>query len=254
MKWTFLVLGLFLFGTPLSGQYNKTIRSIRPGQATGTYTIGKRVFQMQPGVQFRSFDDDGLDRNSTVAKTVLRYGILERFEISGVIQYSDVKTMINDEESSKSGISNTQIGARINLLDAAKDPIALAFQGRILLTLQDKAFQRNNIGSKWVVSAARKIAPKLALLLNYSLTWSGNGGDPNSSYAVRLKRNLSPRINAVVEMYGGLGNFTTSYDAGIDYFFNDDFKLDLSSGFLAGEVETNWFIDLGFSWRTDWRA
>lgn len=53
--------------------------------------------------------------------------------------------------------------------------------------------------------------------------------------------------------YGQLDDFSTNYNGGFSYLVNPDLQLDASAGWQGSESLTDWFVDAGFSWRTNWR-
>ena len=82
LRLTFFVLLVSHFGI---GQYAETIATGRPGQAIGPRALGAKVFQVQTGVTYNEVGKDDQDRSTVAHTTVLRYGVFERFEFSGVM-------------------------------------------------------------------------------------------------------------------------------------------------------------------------
>lgn len=74
----FLILGI-IFHQNICAQTTETIQSSRPGNASGVYTVGKNVFQIENGIQY--------DQNNTIKKfgvlsSYFRYGLTEHFEFN----------------------------------------------------------------------------------------------------------------------------------------------------------------------------
>lgn len=105
-----------LLSFSLFAQFNPIIRTGRPGQAIGPYTLGKNVFQVQSGILYNKISFNSTETNTWLHNTVFRFGILRKLEVSSLINWQIDKHISNIENDRQSGISNTQIGLRYNLL------------------------------------------------------------------------------------------------------------------------------------------
>jgi len=122
MKQTLPIIFILIIQNFLFGQFNETIRTGRPGQAIGPFTLGGKVIQIQSGITFNQIEKELTNTNSFLKNTVIRFGILEKFEISGVINWQSENMMFNGVKEKRKGISDTQFGGRINILER-KGPI-----------------------------------------------------------------------------------------------------------------------------------
>ena len=237
----------------LWGQYNETIRTGRPGQAIGAYTVGKNVFQLQSGFTYNPIENGLIETRSYSHNTVLRIGILERFEINGLVgwQYDLIKNGI--DEQNRKGISNTQIGGRLNILERRGAIPAVGIQGRILLKAQSEDFRREKPGSKFILTTGNKITDWLSFGTNWGVTWSGNDQGPESLYIINGSIALTKTFGGFVEVYGSFNQFSVNYDAGFSLLLNNDLQMDISAGWQGDSQISDWFVDLGVSWRIDWR-
>lgn len=254
MKTSFLTLFL-LFGFFSShAQFGEKIRTGRPGQSIGPYTLGKKVFQLQTGATFTDIDD-GAARNEKIGDyiAIVRLGLLEKLEISGVINYRNQHFDNSFLSSTLKGINNTQIGLRYNILKARGYIPAIGLQGRLLLKGQTGDFKREDVGSKFILAVGQKVTNWLSFTGNYIMTWQGDGQDPAKAYTAALSFPITKKLEAFVEMYGNLDDFTTNYDGGLGYTLTDNFKIDVSAGWQGEDEIDNYFIDFGFSWRLVWR-
>lgn len=253
MKGLYLILWVLACPLVLAGQYNETIRSGRPGQAIGPFTLGAKVLQVQSGLNFNRINFDGTEIESVSSNTVIRYGIWERFEISGVINGQDEQIVSNGQQLSRSGISDTQFGGRINVLDNDGVVPAVCLQGRLLLTFVSNDFERENLGSNFIIATANQVTDRLSLITNFGLVWSGNGGDPRSFYVLNVSYSMTDRLGVFADMYGDLDGFTTNFDGGFSYLVNNDLQLDASAAWQDQVGVSDWYVDVGVSWRVDWR-
>ncbi len=249
---------LFLFPIILSAQYGESIRTARPGQAIGAFTLGKNVFQMQNGYGFTYLRNNNLPTAIHMNKrfgqnTVLRLGLTEHFEISGVVNWSTQTVKIDEARSSIGGISGTQIGARYNFTTNDGLLPTLGLQYRALLKLKSAAFQTNNIGSRFILSTGNKLSDNWSFTTNWILTFDGFQNDPDAAYVFNTSYSISDKWSTFFELFGSFNPMLVNFDTGLGYLVNKDFKLDLSAGYYDYDSSLDYFVDFGLSWRFDWR-
>jgi len=251
-KFVFLVISL----VPISlfAQYGESIRTGRPGQAIGAYSVGKNVFQVQSGLTYNMVDlKSGTEINSFTHSTVLRLGIIEKLEVSGVINWQKDRISNQEQVEKFGGISNTQIGARYNITENQGAIPAIAVQGRLLLDAQSKDYKRDKFGSKFVLATGNKVNDWLSIVTNFGIVWSGYNQDPTSLYILNFSFGLTEKVGAFAEMYGSFDDANPNFDGGISYLINNDLQLDLSAGWDSNPNISSWFVDGGVSYRLDWR-
>lgn len=253
-KKNIILLIMIFIPAIMLGQFAENIRTGRPGQSIGAFALGSKVFQVQSGFTYTSFEDGfGNERNTYGFNNVFRLGIREKFEVSGVVNYTIAPENLTTGDR-LSGISNTQIGARYNILEPNGAIPALGIQGRALLKFQQEEFRREEVGARFILAAGNRITDWMSYGVNYGLEWAGNGEGPVQFYTFNLGFSLTDRLGAFVEVYGQIEDFTASYDGGFSYLVNSDLRLDISAGWQDTFItNNNWFIDGGFSYRFDWR-
>ena len=151
------------------------------------------------------------------------------------------------------GVSNTEFGFRYSITTNKGWRPAIGIQGRLLLKFQDEAYQRENIGTRFIMASGNKLSDSFSLITNWILTPAGNGNGPNYSYVINMSYSITENLSTFMEVYGGLNNFNVDVDAGLAYLLNKDLQLDVSFGLQDENKESNWFVDAGVSWRFDWR-
>ena len=251
---TIISLITLFFTTNLQAQFAETIRTGRPGQSIGAYALGKKVVQLQAGATYTDIDYGGsLNEQIGDYLAIVRLGLLEKLEISGVINYRNLKLNDSVLNSTRKGINNTQIGLRYNILEAKGYIPAIGIQGRLLLKGNTGDFDRDDVGSKFILAVGQKMTDWLSFTGNYIMTWQGNDQNVQKDYTGALSFPITKRLGGFVEIYGNLDDFTANYDGGLDYTITDNLKIDVSTGWQGEEEVDNWFVDFGFSWRFVWR-
>jgi hypothetical protein len=239
----------FLSGILVIGQYAETIRSGRPGQAIGAFSLGARTFQVQSGLTYNELDHGSIRSWGTV----IRFGLSERLETSAVLNYERDRFEIGQETITIDGLSDSQFGLRYHLTDQKKWLPAICIQGRALLKLQTEEFKREDTGAKFILATGHRLSDKFSLTTNWAATWNGNAPSPIPSYILNLSYGISDKFGTFAELYGGLDPWDRKFDAGLFYLVNKDLQLDFSAGQQGTDSSTDWFGDIGISWRTDWR-
>lgn len=256
MKLNLLVCS-FLVPLLMNAQYGETIRTARPGLAIGAFSLGKNVFQMQTGynqtflkepIGLVDFDSEIFSQN-----TVLRIGLSEHFEISGVVNWSVQTERIGDRKTSIGGVSGTQIGARYNFTSNKGLLPTLALQYRALLKVKSEAFRSNNIGSRFVLSSGNRLSKDLSLTTNWILTFDGFSAPAVLGYIINISYSISDKWSTFAEVFGSFDPIRSNFDTGLAYLVNKDFQLDVSAGIFDTNTNLEFFYDFGLSWRFDWR-
>ena len=234
-------------------QFNETIRAARPGSAIGPFTVGRKVFQVQAGINFgRTNLASGYKTNDFRNVLVMRYGIRERIEISGVVAYSrNSPTTSEIPELSKSGISAAQIGVRFNLRDGKGSGPNIGLQSRLKLNTLSEDYHQKELANVTVLSLTQKIGKSLGLMANSGISWSGNGDDPIALYALKLNIPFSMKVVAFIENFGTIkqGDLTSRFDTGLGYLVNNNLKLDARIGLGDNRGVEDYFGEVGVSWR-----
>lgn len=235
----------------VSGQFSETISSGRPGQAISGNTVGKSVAQIQTGLQYSSYNSNFFSSSYKTSSTVLRIGILEKVEINGVFNFANISTATATR--SINGVSNTEIGARINLIENMGWISSLGLQGRILLKAQSTDFQRQNIGTTFTLATGHQISDRFAISTNWGVYNSGyalaEGDETRFHYILNAAYSINNKLGCFAEVYGDLKDGSSFFDGGISYLVSDDLQLDASTGWLGQEDIDSWFVDFGVSWR-----
>lgn len=243
---------LLIASTIVKAQYSETIRSGRPGQSIGAFCVGEDVFQIQSGINFNKYSDaNNFSNDIAVNSNIFRFGVLEKFELSTIINYTTSKSKSPLFTSAVSGISSTQIGGRYNITSQEDGMPAMGIQGRVILKATTGDFERDSYGSRFIYMISRNMSDKIGLTSN--IIYTRFSGTNTFDYTFNFGYTINEQIEIFGEIYGNLNDFNINYDTGIGYFVNDNFKLDASTGWQGQNGSTDWFLDFGFSWRTDWR-
>lgn len=250
-------VSMFLIGAVkhADGQYNETIRSGRPGQAIGPFTVGASVFQLQAGTDIGGYEVKGVNGYSgsdLAGGSVFRYGFTERFEISGGISYAHNVIDLEGQNSSSNGINALAFAVRSNVYVGKGLIPSVGYQIGLGPPWLGKNYKRDNVAPKVTLMTGQSFCEDWGFITNWGATWNGNNGEPIGFYVLNLSYSISNSIGVFAEHYAnyGGGDWDGKFDGGIAYLVNNDLQLDFYGGYdKNGKGYSDWFLSLGVSWR-----
>lgn len=233
---------LFIISVTLSpfvfSQTAETIRTGRPGQSIGPYTLGDKLIQLQSGIQL----DESNDIETQTLNNVIRYGIGEHFEVSGVFDH--VSNSLN-----QGGSDNLQIGARYSFLFDKSSLKALGVQLRTRFR-GDGDFKRDTQAFIFRTAMAFKSLGAFSYSLNFEVQNVGEENIARYFYALNLSYSLTEKLGVFIEPYiTALETKQQDFiNGGFSYNLSKDLALDISAGQNLKDYQ-NKFISAGFSIR-----
>lgn len=246
---------LLLWPMVLSGQFAQRIRTARPSVTMGTYTIGQDVLQWQTGMRWQEVHQDQLDRNIFQYKTVLRWGFLEHWEMSGVLNYQQDWAENSSIRTTTRGINTLRLGIRHNLFEKAGFFKAAAIQGRLWLPFSQRDYRQEKVGGRIMASVSYRLLGKLQLITNGGWRWAGQpSSQALSFFSLRFSHPLNRKLVVAVDYFGDFKAFEPDYAIGIGYFINSDWKLDIALGNLGDSLKRHRYLEIGWATRVNWRS
>lgn len=249
----FIILAVLYFNNNVIAQFNETIRTGRPGQAIGPFSVGKNVFQIQSGIDLGGFNDKVNRFKNSYSKlnTVLRFGLGKNVEINSGWDYQYDRFVKSDSVYRINGLNASTIGTRIHLLDSKGYLPDIGLQITFKLPIVADAYNIKHVAPKILFIASKNLSPKFSLLSNFGISYNGNDSNPDGLYVLNLGYSLSTKWGVFVENYGTFSknNYEGKWDAGIAYLYNDNLQFDLYGGISKENSITDYFTSAGISWR-----
>jgi hypothetical protein len=233
------LLFVFIVGT-ISAQ---KIITDRPDQTESSSTIPLKSLQIEAGALFQR--GDGVQANA-YPSILWRYGITKNVELRLLTQFETNKLLSSSLKNS--GISDLQIGTKIQIFKKENVNTEIAFLSHLILPTAKSELTNNKVGTINKLSISHAISEKIGLGYNVGYDYFGNGSG-NLTYSVALGISLSDKIGFYVEPYGEFTEFEShlaSFDTGFTYLLKDNFQLDISYG-TGLNYDMNYF-SIGFSW------
>ena len=218
----------------------------RPDQTESSSTVHKGNLQIESGLllDFLGEDISYSERTILAPTTLIRYGLLDFAELRIVSQIESVK----NNSTSVTGISDLEIGTKLQLLKKEKSLSELALLSHIIIPTGSKEVSSNTVGfiNKLCVSHISNTNASIAYNLGYNYFGSGKG---DLTYSFVLGSRINDKASVYLEPYGEFIEFednVININSGITYLLKDNFQLDFSFG--TGINYTFNYTAIGFSW------
>ncbi len=251
-KQGFTLIFFFILSINFSySQFSETIRTGRPGQAIGAFTVGKKVLQFQQGFDYYSLADATYPPRGFVFNNVIRFGILETVELSALIDYQYEHTRFDTFSSVLNGVSNLHFGFRVHINDQKKWIPTTGFQMRLKVPKVSNDFVTSHVAPVMVFVANWALPRNMSIATNWILSFSGNDPHPTGKYVINFGFPIYKKWSGFIENYGQLRQsvFQTRIDGGFAYLIHNNIQLDLSAGYGNNQNVQDYFVSTGISWR-----
>lgn len=245
-----ILIFIFISQTAFA-QFNETIRTGRPGQAIGAFTVGKNILQFQQGLDYYSLANIKYPPRGFVSNNVVRFGILETFELSALVDYQYEQTKTDSIAISRTGLSNLHFGFRVHINDQNGWIPTTGFQMRLKIPQVSKDFGANQLATVMVFVANWALPKNMSLATNWILSYNGNDHYPTGKYVINFGFPIYKKWSGFFENYGQINQsiFQTRFDGGFAYLVNNNLQLDLSAGYGNNLNIQDYFVSTGISWR-----
>ena len=217
----------------------------RPDQTESSATVGRNNLQIETGILVGFTGDQTPSVRQVLAPTTLfRYGISKKIEIRVLSQFESIK----QGNINFSGISDLELGTKIQLYQKESSKTEMAFLTHIVMPTGSEELTNEDFGSISKLSISHELSDDLAIGYNIGYDYFGTGNG-DMTYSIALGKSLNDLFGLYIEAYGSLidlEEFEHSFDAGVTYLPNDFLQLDFSFG--TGLNYTMNYISVGLSY------
>jgi hypothetical protein len=210
---------------------SQTIITDRPDQTESSSTVPKGSFQLETAVLVGFVEDDtNSERQLLLPTTLFRISLTEAIELRVLSQFESLKNRLTDETTS--GISDIEIGAKIQLLKQEKINTEMAFLSHLIVPTGSKNISLDKFGTINKLSISHAIDEKMGIGYNIGYNYFGDG-DGDLTYSLALGCGITDKLAVYFEPYGEFVEFkshVSSADAGVTYLIKNNLQLDFSFG------------------------
>lgn len=222
---------------------SQNIVTDRPDQTESSSTVPKNSLQIEAGSLIGN-GETRLERQYVAPTTLLRYGLTKGIELrlGQQVEFSDNKFR------SKFGMSDLELGAKIQILRKENIKTEIAFLSHIVFPSGSDTLSNGKVGTVNKLAISQAISDNYGLGCNLGYNYFGEGtGIFNYSFVNGI--GITDKVGTYFEVYGELlelNDFVANFDAGLTYLLKPNFQLDVSFG-LGLNQKMN-YLALGFSW------
>jgi hypothetical protein len=244
MKISKIILTI-LMGFTISDPIISQIVTDRPDQTESSSAVGKGNLQLESGILL-DIEGEGLysTRHLFAPTTLFRYGILNGMELRILSQFETQKT----SGQSVSGISDIEIGAKLQVFNNENGHTKIAFLSHIIAPTGTRELTNSDFGIINKIAVSHELRENMSLGYNLGYSWYGrDNGD--LTYSLSLGIGINGRTAIFIEPYGAIENlreFILNMDAGLTYLIGKNLQVDTSFG--TGATDRMNFISIGCSW------
>ncbi len=222
----------------------QSIITDRPDQTESSSTIEKGSLQIETGILIGFTEENRQETRQILAPTTLfRVGLTDGIELRVLSQYETLKNQTTNKKFS--GISDLEIGAKIQLLQKENMNTEIAFLSHLILPAGSSNFTNDEYGTINKLSISHSISD--AIGIGYNLGYNNFGsGDGDFTYSLALGFGLTEKVSVYIEPYGEIVEFDehlANFDAGVTYLAKENLQLDFSFG-----TGFNYTMNYNFLW------
>ncbi|MDF1571387.1 MAG: transporter [Bacteroidales bacterium] len=228
----------------------------RPDQTESAAIVPRHALQVETGFLVENDANDLFStRSFTYNTTLLRFGLLNNFELRAGMDYFRASTTLNNTSLSStiSGISPLYTGFKIKIAEAQEWHPQVAFLGGLVLPFTADSDRKPNYTAANIRFAfSHSLSNRFSLGYNLGAEWDGDSPVPGYFYSAALGFAVTDKLGAFFESYGLIpetGNAEHLMDAGLTYLLLPTLQLDISGGIGLNQAAIRNFISLGLSFR-----
>jgi hypothetical protein len=252
MRKPLLALSLLMVVNFITAQETGRMETDRPDQTESPVITKKKFIQAEFGFNIEKDND----LSTLVHPTVLwKYGAGKRFEFRLITEFISQETalLIPQGNDFISGLLPVQIGGKVTFWE---EKGLLPKTSLIFHVAPSKFGSKKFHASKWapdfVFTMQHTLSEDVGLGYNLGAAWNGENNIPFWVYTIAPGFNMGEKWYGYVEVFGAIRKNEMpqhNFDAGLAFYFSDNTKIDISSGFGLTEAATDWYGAIGFSFR-----
>ena len=246
MKIYFTILALLIVQL-ITAQNTEPIQADRPDQTETPALVPKGMFQVEAGFTFQKNDE--FSNTNTLPTVLWKYGVNENFELRLITEYVYEKVFDEKQE----GLLPVYIGFKAKLAEEKGIVPKTSIIAHIGLPSAATAKYKNEFyAPEFRFVMQHTLSEKMSLSYNLGAEWDGFSAEPTFLYTLTTGYSITEKLGSYIELFGFApqnNKANHSFDGGITYLINNNFMLDLSSGFGITKNAPDYYVAVGFSFR-----
>lgn len=227
----------------------------RPDFTEASSTVHKGYIQIETGTYFETYEKNKVKvEYFTYNTTLVRYGLLDNFEIRLGWDFNEGITSINGQNTGNitSGLSPLLLGMKVYITEEKSWVPEISLIGHIFLPFTASTdYRPETIDVDFRFSLSHTLSEKSSLGYNLGMAWIGDSAEANFIYTIAYGYSITDKFGAYVELYGDLPEDSKAnhlWDTGVTYLVSNNLQLDVSVGTSITEGQ-DLLLSTGLSFR-----
>lgn len=224
------------------------------GDYSGTVIKGSVQFECGVGAVWGNPDADGnVTEKLFYPSVIIRYGLLDNFEIRCLIEYDRLRTTRQKVQTDIYGLLPLDVGIKTTICteDSTRPQLGLLAKFSLPFWGQPE-FRPNNLAPYIALILDKTFSPLVSINANAGLFWNGKTSESTGLLTIDLDWTPIEKLTFFVEAYGYFPEkqeLGVGINAGAVYPITRNLQVDLSAGQkLLGNTDVA-FVTAGVSWR-----
>jgi hypothetical protein len=227
----------------------------RPDATESPNLVRKGFLQIETGGFYTDNGDDNFrTKEITYNTTLLRYGLLENFELRIGLDYLSTEFESNGQQIGDrlNGTSPLLLGAKIGIAEENGWLPKMAILGHLSMPFTAGSdYKPENTGMDFRFAFDHTLSDRSGIAYNLGARLDADNPELAYIYSLSYGYDLTSKIGMYAELYGDFPEDSSAnhfWDAGFTYLANDDLQFDLTfgSGITDGQ---NLLLSAGLSYR-----
>ena len=228
----------------------------RPDQTESSAVVPHKSLQIETGFVMEN-DETNLVKQKSIAynTTLLRYGLLENFELRFGLEYLGEKMEIKNTDTinTLSGLSPFYAGFKVKIADEDGWKPEIAFLGGLVLPFTANDDVKPEYSAANIRFAfSHTLSERFSIGYNLGAEWDGETAIPGYFYSLAVGIGFTDNLGMFLESFGLIpeeGDSEHLFDAGFTYLLLPNFQLDISGGIGLNNNSIDNFLSIGITYR-----
>ncbi len=231
----------------IKAQTKEPIQADRPDQTETPAIVPTGMFQAEAGFTFQK--NKAHNHSNSLPSVLWKYGVNEKLELRLITEFVSEK----DGTERSSGFTPIYIGLKVNLCEEKGIIPKTSLIGHIgLPNAASSNYKTDYVAPEFRFTMQHTLSDKLSLGYNLGCEWDGISPETTFVYTLTTGYAINDKLGCYAEAFGFAPENDIAYhslDGGFTYLINDNFMIDLSSGFGITDNAPEHYTALGFSFR-----
>lgn len=238
---------LFLVVSISCYSQKEPLEADRPDQTETPSIVPKGMFQVESGFTFQK--NTSKSTTFSMPSTLWKYGISTTIELRLITEFIFEK----DETQKQNGLLPIAVGFKINLMqEKGWLPKTSLISHVSLKNWSSSKYKYDYYVPDFRFTMQHKLGNNFCLGYNLGAEWDGFTKQSTALYTLTTGYSINKKLGSYLELFGFAPQNEIAYhnfDGGFTYLINNNFMVDLSSGFGITRSAPKYYFALGVSFR-----